>query len=204
MSLEVFFNMDVNDFSKTDCEKYMSHLGFKVQIAPDFDIKKYRGWLPIKIEFLSCEILKGKAYVCGFGFYSAGYEFLYDYNDALNRSKEAEWCFFGLFRNKNYVPVDESEIFVYNKQVDEVLEECIYSFTMEGYSRNPLDPIVALLFASYFAENFNGAICGETTDEYFYGSVDALVKINERINCLTPEDIINLNDFVFNDCASHE
>ena len=144
MSMDI--NVYIDDFTnitKEGCEEYLLQFWLKAQVHPKVEFVTSEGFVPFRVEYISVDMLKNKAYITGFEIYIDKY----DYKQIIK---------------------DEIKPLI-NHKADELLKRCNYEITLSFHEFH--EGLIALAFASYLAETGNGVICYTTSGEYLYENI---------------------------------
>ena len=189
--INVYVN-DIKNISRADCEKYMQQFGIMAEIHPESNFTTDSGFLPFKVEFSSHDFIKNKTFLSGFEMFSDAYDYAQNLSSIKEILLKKSSGIFGLFKKKANTPASNSERYIINPNIDSLLKDCKYIITMHLQSDNSFEPILALAFALYLAENCNGVIVYSHSDEYFDSNNkhEVFDQINEFFSELTPENLV--------------
>jgi hypothetical protein len=186
---------DIKSISKSDCEKYLSKFGIIAELHPETNFETDSGVVPFKVEFPHIEFLKDKTFLSGFEFYSDSYDYSEDLKqikDLISTSSKPRGLL-GLFKKKTNTEDVKTEVFVFDRETDELLKQCKYIMTLSVGSEDSFEFILAFVFASYVAE-----MCGGVVYDTFWGTShykDNLQTITDEIkeyyDGLTPRTLMS-------------
>ena len=191
MDIHIFID-DIRNASSADCVKYIQQFDIIAQIHPESDFETNSGFLPFRVEFPSCDFLKGKTFLSGFEMSTETHDYEYDLQNTKDTLSKKANGIFRIFKKKENVANKDSEIFVVNPRIDELLKKCGHTVFLDISSVDSFEPILALAFASYLAENCNGIIYYPHSDEYFdKDSIQEVFKhISVFISELSPDSLV--------------
>lgn len=87
----------------------------------------------------------------------------------------------------------EEKKHIINAEADELLKECGCILNLCVHGEDSFEPILALAFASYLAENCNGVIYDPQSERSYYKNIHQKISalIKECFDELTPDTLLS-------------
>jgi len=185
MSIDYYaYVKDMSHFSVKQCEEYISNLGIKIKIYPEYDAYSHAGFLPIKLDgdFIS-EALAGKSFLSGFEISLNQYE----YTPVINKPPKL----LGKIFKKD---VEQQE-----KPFDNAVKDSSHYFLFNCSAQDSFEILLAYAFAAYLCKDCNAVFDDPQTGQFFDKEKLIIVEVNaiiDELKIMYQNGKLTTHDFV--------
>ena len=178
---------DITSFSVKNCEKYISNLGLKIEIYPEYDAYSHTGFLPIKLDgdFIA-DTLAGKSFLSGFEICLNQYEHV----SATNAPTGLLRKIFGKFGKK----AEQQEIPFYN-----AIKDASHYFSISCSSQDSFEIMLAYAFSAYLCKDCLAILDDPQTGQFFDKEKLIIIEVNEiidKLKIMYCKGALSTHDFV--------